>query len=170
MGIRSRIFSLVFLILSLGIITSYIIAERDLTRAFELQIVNELEKQANLLVSSIGTLNNFNSLEEADIVADKLAIASNSRVTLIRNNGVVIGDSELSFDQLNLIDNHGNREEVIEALKFKTGWSSRYSSTLDKDLIYFAIQDNQAPNPNIINAKAIGAIVVTIPMTPLVIL
>ena len=33
MGIRSRIFSLVFLILSLGIITSYIIAERDLTRA-----------------------------------------------------------------------------------------------------------------------------------------
>ena len=150
MGIRSRIFLIIFGLLSLSISITYIVAERDLVSTLKLQIVNELEKQANLLVSSIGTLNNFNSLEEADIVADKLAIASNSRVTLIRNNGVVIGDSELSFDQLNLIDNHGNREEVIEALKFKTGWSSRYSSTLDKDLIYFAIQDNQAPNPNII--------------------
>ncbi|MDB4856897.1 PAS domain-containing sensor histidine kinase, partial [Gammaproteobacteria bacterium] len=150
MGIRSRIFLIIFGLLSLSISITYIVAERDLVSTLKLQIVNELEKQANLLVSSIGTLNNFNSLEEADIVADKLAIASNSRVTLIRNNGVVIGDSELSFDQLNLIDNHGNREEVIEALKFKTGWSSRYSSTLGKDLIYFAIQDNQAPNPNII--------------------
>ena len=150
MGIRSRIFLIIFGLLSLSISVTYVVAERDLVSTLKLQIVNELEKQANLLVSSIGTLNNFNSVKEADIVADKLAVASNSRVTLIRNNGVVIGDSELSFDQLNLIDNHGNREEVIEALKFKTGWSSRYSSTLGKDLIYFAIQDNQAPNPNII--------------------
>ena len=150
MGIRSRIFLIIFGLLSLSISITYIVAERDLVSTLKLQIVNELEKQANLLVSSIDTLNKFNSEKEADIVADKLAIASNSRVTFIRNNGVVIGDSELSFDQLNLIDNHGNREEVIEALKFKTGWSSRYSSTLDKDLIYFAIQDNQFPNPNII--------------------
>ena len=150
MGIRSRIFLIIFGLLSLSISITYIVAERDLVSTLKLQIVNELEKQANLLVSSIDTLNKFNSEKEADIVADKLAIASNSRVTFIRNNGVVIGDSELSFDQLNLIDNHGNREEVIEALKFKTGWSSRYSSTLDKDLIYFAIQDNQVPNPNII--------------------
>ncbi|MDC0348697.1 ATP-binding protein [Gammaproteobacteria bacterium] len=150
MGIRSRIFLIIFGLLSLSISITYIVAERDLVSTLKLQIVNELEKQANLLVSSIDTLNKFNSEKEADIVADKLAIASNSRVTFIRNNGVVIGDSELSFDQLNLIDNHGNREEVIEALKFKTGWSSRYSSTLGKDLIYFAIQDNQFPNPNII--------------------
>ena len=150
MGIRSRIFLIIFGLLSLSISITYIVAERDLLSTLKLQIVNELEKQANLLVSSIDTLNKFNSEKEADIVAGKLAIASNSRVTFIRNNGVVIGDSELSFDQLNLIDNHGNREEVIEALKFKTGWSSRYSSTLDKDLIYFAIQDNQVPNPNII--------------------
>src|SRR6056300_336940 len=150
MGIRSRIFLIIFGLLSLSISITYIVAERDLVSTLKLQIVNELEKQANLLVSSIDTLNKFNSEKEADIAADELAIASNSRVTFIRNNGVVIGDSELSFDQLNLIVNHGNREEVIEALKFKTGWSSRYSSTLGKDLIYFAIQDNQFPNPNII--------------------
>jgi two-component system phosphate regulon sensor histidine kinase PhoR len=39
---------------------------------------------------------------------------------------------------------------VVKALKSRTGWSSRYSNTLGKDLIYFAIQDNEIPNPNII--------------------
>ena len=33
-------------------------------------------------------------------MADKFAIASNSRVTFISNNGVVIGDSELSPDAI----------------------------------------------------------------------
>jgi two-component system phosphate regulon sensor histidine kinase PhoR len=150
MGIRSRIFLIIFGLLTLSISITYIVAERDLVNTLKIQIVNELEKQANLMLTSVDNLNKFNSIKEADSAADELAIASNSRVTLIKNNGVVIGDSELSLDELSSIDNHGNREEVIEALQSKTGWSSRYSSTLDKDLIYFAIQDKHVPDPNII--------------------
>ena len=141
MGIRSRIFSLVFLILSLGIITSYIIAERDLTRAFELQIVNELEKQAGLLLESAKNISNYKSIEEADKVADNLGKAANSRVTFILNNGQVIGDSDLNINQINLIDNHGNRAEIISALKNGSGWISRYSDTLEQELLYYAVRD-----------------------------
>jgi two-component system phosphate regulon sensor histidine kinase PhoR len=150
MGIRSRIFLIIFGLLTLSISITYIVAERDLVNTLKIQIVNELEKQANLMLTSVDNLNKFNSTKEADSAANELAIASNSRVTLIKNNGVVIGDSELSLDELSSIDNHGNREEVIEALESKTGWSSRYSSTLDKDLIYFAIRDKHVPDPNII--------------------
>ena len=82
MGIRSRIFFLVFLILSSGIITSYFVAERDLTRAFELQIVNELEKQAGLLLASAQNLDNYKNIAEADAAADNLGAAANSRVHL----------------------------------------------------------------------------------------
>tara|TARA_B000000477_G_scaffold93505_1_gene80504 strand:+ start:1029 stop:2789 length:1761 start_codon:yes stop_codon:yes gene_type:complete len=150
MGIRSRIFSLVFLILSLGIITSYIIAERDLTRAFELQIVNELEKQAGLLLESTKNISNYKSIEEADKVADNLGKAANSRVTFILNNGQVIGDSDLNINQINLIDNHGNRAEIISALKNGSGWISRYSDTLEQELLYYAVRDQNIDNPNII--------------------
>jgi hypothetical protein len=76
MGIRSRIFLIIFCLLSLSISITYIVAERDLTNTLKLQIVNELEKQSNLLVSSVNTLNKFNSIEEADKVADQLALAS----------------------------------------------------------------------------------------------
>ena len=70
MGIRSRIFFLVFLLLTASIGISYVVAERDLTKAFELQTVNELKKQAGLLVASIDDINKFSSIEEADVAAD----------------------------------------------------------------------------------------------------
>ena len=150
MGIRSRIFFLVFLILSSGIVTSYIVAERDLTRAFELQIVNELKKQAGLLLASAQNLDNYKNIAEADAAADELGDAANSRVTFILNNGQVIGDSDLNINQIKSVDNHGDRAEVINALKDGSGWVSRYSDTLNEDLLYFAITDQSKDNPNII--------------------
>jgi two-component system phosphate regulon sensor histidine kinase PhoR len=127
-----------------------VVAERDLTRTFKLQIVDELEKQANLLVASVDNLNKFSNINDADNAANELGKASNSRVTFITNNGDVIGDSQLEIEQISSLDNHASREEFVDALKNGNGWSSRYSNTLNQDLLYFAIKDNQEINPNII--------------------
>ena len=126
------------------------VAERDLNNTFKQQTLIELEKKANLLVTSVGSISRFDNINAADLFANELGRASNSRVTFIKNDGQVIGDSELDFDEITIIDNHGNRSEVIDALKNGTGWSSRYSSTLNKELLYFAIQDNEDVYPNII--------------------
>ena len=130
MGIRSRIFFIVFVLLSISIAITYVVAERDLNNTFKQQTLNELEKKANLLVTSVGSLTRFNDINTADLYANELGIASNSRVTFIKNDGQVIGDSELDLNEINTIDNHGNRSEVIDALKNGTGWSSRYSLSL----------------------------------------
>lgn len=66
MGIRSRIFFIVFLLLTASIFITYVVAERDLTNTFKLQIVDELEKQANLLSLSVQNIGKYNSIEEAD--------------------------------------------------------------------------------------------------------
>ncbi|MDC3384054.1 ATP-binding protein [Gammaproteobacteria bacterium] len=150
MGIRSRIFLIIFLLLTVSIAITYVVAERDLTRTFKLQIVDELEKQANLLVASVDNLNKFSNINDADNAANELGKASNSRVTFITNNGNVIGDSQLEIEQISSLDNHALREEFVDALKNGNGWSSRYSNTLNQDLLYFAIKDNQEINPNII--------------------
>ena len=54
-------------------------------------------------------------------------------------------------NQINLIDNHGNRAEIISALKNGSGWISRYSDTLEQELLYYAVRDQNIDNPNIIN-------------------
>ena len=150
MGIRSRIFFIVFVLLSISISVTYVVAERDLNNTFKQQTLDELEKKANLLVTSVGSLSRFDDINAADLFANELGSASNSRITFIKNNGQVIGDSELDFDEISIIDNHGDRSEVIDALKNGTGWSSRYSKTLNQELLYFAIQDNEDVYPNII--------------------
>ena len=75
MGIRSRIFLIVFLLLTVSIAITYVVAERDLTRTFKLQIVDELEKQANLLVASVDNLNKFSNINDADNAANELGKA-----------------------------------------------------------------------------------------------
>jgi two-component system phosphate regulon sensor histidine kinase PhoR len=150
MGVRSRIFLTIFLSLFFSVIATYFITERDLRRGIENQIVSELEKEANLIVENIGNVSSFLSIEESDAAADNLGSIIDSRVTLISNEGEVVGDSSLSIQEISLLDNHLNRLEVIEALKNKRGWSSRYSNTLDSNLLYFAVLDENTEEPNVI--------------------
>ena len=69
---------------------------------------------------------------------------------MISNEGEVVGDSSLTIQEISLLDNHLNRSEVIEALKNNRGWSSRYSNTLDSNLLYFAVLDENIEEPNVI--------------------
>lgn len=62
--------------------------------------------------------------------------ATDTRITLIGTNGKVIADSRAHLEEL---DKHGDRPEVIEALNGRPGHSVRYSFTLQKDLMYYAI-------------------------------
>lgn len=55
------------------------------------------------------------------------------RVTWIDQDGQVLYDSEKDVSQL---DNHGNREEVVEALKTGYGESIRQTATLTQRLLY----------------------------------
>jgi len=150
MGIRARVFLIVFFSLALSIRIAYVIAERDITSTFEEQTIYQLEKQAQLLLVNIDDVSKYSDIKAADLVADKLGNASDSRVTLILNNGVVVGDSDVELESIVNLDNHANRDEVKEALAFGKGWSSRYSDTIGKQLLYFAISDNNKIEPNII--------------------
>jgi two-component system phosphate regulon sensor histidine kinase PhoR len=141
MGIRSRIFLLVFISLSISITVSYIIAERDLTKTFEQQIVEQLQRQASLLVEYIDEVDELQVNNNADSIADRLGKASNSRVTLILNDGTVIGDSYIDQTELASLENHNDREEFIEAINNGFGWSSRYSNSVQQQQLYFAIRD-----------------------------
>ena len=59
-----------------------------------------------------------------------------TRVTLIATDGTVLADSE---ENIQSMENHSHRPEVIEALQGKTGRSIRFSSTVNRDMLYVAI-------------------------------
>ncbi|MFD0958336.1 two-component system histidine kinase PnpS [Paenibacillus chungangensis] len=65
-----------------------------------------------------------------------------ARVTFIRNDGVVIGDSD--FDA-RMMDNHYEREEVQGAIKNGVGRSIRKSDTINQSMMYVAVPIQQIP-------------------------
>ena len=66
----------------------------------------------------------------------KLGGKIHTRVTIIATDGTVLADSE---ENIQSMENHSHRPEVVEALQGKTGRSIRFSSTANRDMLYVAI-------------------------------
>ncbi len=71
-----------------------------------------------------------------DSLCKKIGRRTDTRITVILPNGAVAGDTVENPDNM---DNHGNRPEVIQALKEGLGSSTRYSNTLRLKMMYVAI-------------------------------
>lgn len=62
-----------------------------------------------------------------------------ARVTLIDDNGTVLGDSQLVGAELRHMENHRDRPEVQDALRFGVGSAVRYSATVGTRMLYVAL-------------------------------
>lgn len=97
---------------------------------FENQLQSELESEANYIAYAV---------EKQGIDYIKNFSNNNKRITLIAPNGDVIADTYANESEL---DDHSNRQEVIDALKYGKGTSIRYSKTLAEKIVYFAMKMN----------------------------
>lgn len=70
-----------------------------------------------------------------DEIARDVSSASGARATIIRQDGVVLADSEADPAKM---ENHAGRPEVREALEGRIGSSSRVSHTVGIDFLYVA--------------------------------
>lgn len=74
--------------------------------------------------------------DNGDAFLDRVSDFEN-RITLISSDGSVIFDSE---SDPRAMDNHGAREEVVQALENGEGKSRRYSDTIGEDNLYYAVK------------------------------
>jgi two-component system, OmpR family, phosphate regulon sensor histidine kinase PhoR len=77
----------------------------------------------------------------------KLSRASGARVTVIRRDGRVLGDSNVEQAQLAGVDNHLLRPEIQSALSTGLGIGRRHSRTTKHDLLYVAMPFGPAEHP-----------------------
>jgi two-component system phosphate regulon sensor histidine kinase PhoR len=72
-------------------------------------------------------------------LADDLGERSHARVTVIRRDGLVLADSDVSWADLAQTENHATRPEVLEALAHGSGSSQRVSATVQRRMMYVAM-------------------------------
>lgn len=139
LGIRSKLF-----LVSLGLITvSVVAADAYLTTALDANLTERV--RADLFVrlkfierDATAFDAPFENRSAWDRLADDLGRHGEGRVTIIRRDGRVLGDSELDTTELADVETHADRPEVMEALSGGRGSSMRWSSTVKHRMMYVA--------------------------------
>jgi two-component system phosphate regulon sensor histidine kinase PhoR len=80
----------------------------------------------------------FEDVEELRAWVNDLGGRLGMRVTYINANGRVLADSRVPEQELRLLDNHADRPEILALADREYAATIRYSSTLEKDLVYAA--------------------------------
>ncbi|MGE5525983.1 MAG: ATP-binding protein [Rhodospirillaceae bacterium] len=159
LGIRGKLF-----LASLGVIATVLVAsEVYLSNLLEVQLTHEIRRDlvvrarlvAQRVESSAAALSDPRA---ADPIADAASKAAGVRVTLIRDDGTVIGDSELDVKDLPDVENHANRPEVVAALRQGQGSDMRSSATIGTRLMYAAA-------PIVRQGRPVGVARVAMPLT-----
>jgi two-component system phosphate regulon sensor histidine kinase PhoR len=144
---------LVLLLLSLGAVSWY--ATNSLHNFFIYRIQADLMAQGQLLKSEITALLSPLDLEKIDLRCKEVANNTAARVTLILPDGTVIGDSR---ETPKFMDNHAGREEVGKAIAGEIGTATRFSRTLQHNMMYVA-------QPIFVGKEIMAVIRTAIPLT-----
>lgn len=143
----NKIFRSVFFTSVLTLAAGLVLAFGVLFGAFEDRIEKELKSEAGYIAYSVenGDTDFFSKFSDSD-----------KRVTLIAANGDVIADTQAAASDM---DNHADREEVKDALKYGSGTKVRYSETLTEKTIYYA---QRLSNGNVLRVSTTQYTIVTI--------
>ncbi|MCF6283116.1 MAG: ATP-binding protein [Candidatus Polarisedimenticolaceae bacterium] len=138
LGIRSQL-SLFSLLLML-VVGSFagLFLEHQRRNSIEQQIEQELSHYAAAARELVAE-SKAETVLQFDSLADRLGQATTSRITIIALDGRVLGDSNLTLNEVAAVENHGQRPEVLEALLHGKGIYRRYSTTIETEMLYVAI-------------------------------
>jgi two-component system phosphate regulon sensor histidine kinase PhoR len=93
---------------------------------------------------------------DLDGEADRIGRLIDARVTFIAPDGRVVGDSAEALADLDAMENHATRPEVVEAAQRGIGRARRASTTLKIDMLYVAVP---------VQHPAVGFVRVALPLT-----
>lgn len=110
-------------------------------RYYESSLRNDLAAECRF-VGGLGERLMQNDPASIDKLAKDAGAQLGRRVTIIRDDGKVLGDSS---SNIALMESHINRPEVRDALSDGYGWSIRFSATLKSRMLYVAIKFGSAP-------------------------
>jgi two-component system phosphate regulon sensor histidine kinase PhoR len=138
-GVRLKLFAIsLALVVGVGLVSGIYMVGR--LRAWLLaRVETELLGQARLARDLVELLPGVAEDEAADRLADRLGASSATRITVVRQDGAVLGDSGMTLSELRQVENHGHRPEIEQALAEGHGAATRYSTSVRADMFYVAV-------------------------------
>jgi two-component system phosphate regulon sensor histidine kinase PhoR len=140
LGIRSKLFLASLVLIAIAVVAAEVYLSRALEKQLTDRFAEDLLVRARLVAERVASSRlGMNDIQSLDALADELGRISGMRVTLIAPDGRVSGDSEVGAAQLPTLENHAARPEIVEALANARGESVRYSTTVERRMMYVAV-------------------------------
>ena len=124
LGIRSKLFLLSLSLIGCSLIAAEVYFSNAVESHLTRQIRDDLFVRLDIVAQAASEIDA--TLEDTgtwDAFADRLGEIAGSRVTVIRADGVVLGDSEVELDEIVEMENHAARPEIVQALAEVPYWS-----------------------------------------------
>ncbi|MCX6111998.1 MAG: ATP-binding protein [Proteobacteria bacterium] len=123
-------------IIAAALIFIFVYLDNSLNKNYILQLKDNIKKQTLSVKYMFSKTDlNKNSIDE---LVHGLGAKLGLRITIIDYRGIVLGDSDLKHNEILKLENHLQRPEIQSAVKTGEGWSQRFSTTLKKNIIYYA--------------------------------
>jgi two-component system phosphate regulon sensor histidine kinase PhoR len=148
LGLGARLFIASLGLVAIPTVIFFGYARSDIEAKTVATVEADLRKRVQMgLITSSGWPNAEPGAESWQRIAVMLSRASGTRVTLIRRDGIVFGDSSVEGRELSVVDNHRLRPEFQAALSHGVGIGRRHSHTTQHDLLYVAMPFGEVGNP-----------------------
>ncbi len=145
------------LIILIALLAVTWVFSNSLDKFYASETRSDLEARVRLVIPQVrGSMQNNQSIY-LDQLSKELGEQSLTRLTIILPGGKVAGDTQENPARM---DNHANRPEVIDALKGQVGVASRFSHTLQQDMMYVAL-------PVFENEQIVGCVRAALPVKTL---
>ena len=140
MRLRTRLFLAAFGIAGISLLLAAALVAWLLERQLLDRIATDLLAEARLVADLVARNGASPTVAELDREADSLGSSLGARVTIIEPGGRVVGDTAEDGPSLAAMENHGARPEIALARAAGVGVTRRYSTTVERDLLYAAVR------------------------------
>lgn len=138
--IRTRLFLTFITLVGLSVLAAGLFSGRMILDAYIDAKRSNMMNEVRMIVSMVDPHMNRQDLEEVfqyyNNEAVRYAELTDSRITFVRQDGLVVGDSH---HEANVMDNHHDRPEIEAVLSGEIfGASIRFSETIEEQMMYVA--------------------------------
>jgi two-component system phosphate regulon sensor histidine kinase PhoR len=132
--VKRKIFRRIFLLYAAVMVIAAFFTEFYITDMVRENYLDDLRKNLAVQISLVAGRIDF-SKTDIDDYSRQLKEKTGARITVIKADGAVIGDSDADSSQM---ENHAHRPEIEQSLLYDTGSAVRHSHTLGYDFLYVA--------------------------------
>ncbi len=131
-----RVYPYYFIVILLSLFLVAIYGAGEMRKMYIGQVTDTLEARAKVTERILRPLLLANEITLLNRECREISDVSSTRITVIDAEGTVLGDS---YENPLVMEKHGKRPEIVQAYGGKVGTETRYSNTLQQNMMYVAV-------------------------------